>query len=239
MKKKWNQVLSLGCSMSVLVLTFTAGAYYTDCIKIRDGLLEYSATSYLSGQPLELGYDDYGYNYHAHMFNGSYYNAYSNGAGFPPYEGDADLYLAQNPTADGHWAWPYRDVNLMMKWNEGWLANTDCDGDWKLDRHADYATYIGSGAWLTNHMSGSYEMEVRGVMKTVPWTYFVKIVAAPEDAEKVAGVWYTANDREIGADIWGEFAVIQQVENDPFVDVHGRQYVSPFSSGFGRYTPDH
>jgi hypothetical protein len=44
----------------------------------------------------------------------------------------------------------------MMKWNDAWLANVDCDGDGLLDRHYGFGSYIGSGAWLTNHMWGSY-----------------------------------------------------------------------------------
>ena len=68
-----------------------------DCTKIQDGVLLYSAGHYLGGQPLMVGYDAWGYNYQAHMFSGSYANAYLGGAGYPPYTGDADAYLAENP----------------------------------------------------------------------------------------------------------------------------------------------
>ncbi len=33
----------------------------------------------------------------------------------------------------------------------------------------------------------------------------------PADATKAGGYWYTADGDVIGPDIWGEFAVIQQV----------------------------
>ncbi len=33
--------------------------------------------------------------------------------------------------------------------------------------------------------------------------------------------------------IWGAFAIIQEVENDPCAGVHGLQYNSPDHSGFG------
>lgn len=46
-----------------------------------------------------------------------------------------------------------------MKWNDAWLSNKDCNGDGLLDRHLGYLTYIGSGAWLTNHQSGTYQSE--------------------------------------------------------------------------------
>jgi hypothetical protein len=209
---------------------------------IKDGTIVYSATHYLAGDPLKTGYDIFGYNYQAHLFNGSYFNVYSGGAGFPPYEGDTDAYLAANPSAANHWAWPHRDVTLGMKWNDAWLSNQDQDGDGKLDRHYGHPSYIGSGAWETNHMQGSYELEVNGKMKRAHWTYFVKIVAAPLDATLVGpgngGTWYNGDGIEMGTSIWGSFAEIQSVENDPFAGVHGKQYGSPAGPGFGQYAPE-
>ena len=205
----------------------------SDCTRIQDGILTYSGGHYLAGEPLQVGYDPYGYNYQAHMFKGSYFNVYSGGAGFPPYEGDDETYLAENPSAENHWAWPYHDVNLLMKWNDAWLANTDCDGDGALDRHHGFDTYIGSGAWETNHMWGSDEFDGQ----TCNWDYFTKIVAVPDDAYNDAGIWYTADGVVIGPDIWGQFATIFQVSNDPCLDEHGVLYNAPAPTGFGYYMP--
>ncbi len=193
-----------------------------DCVTIQDRVLEYSSTHYLAGELLEVGFDPYGYNYQGHMFSGSYANAYLGGYGFPPYEGDDASYLAANPSVVNVWCWDYRDTRVEMKWNDAWLSNKDCNGDGKLDRHFGFASYIGSGAWETNHMWGG-----EGADK---YSYFVKIVAAPADAYKTAGVWYTADGSEIGPDIWGEFAIIQEVEQ-------GVLYKSPTSAGFGFYAP--
>ena len=205
------------------------------CTTIQDGVLTYSAGHYLAGQPLMVGYDPYGYNYQSHMFNGSYVNVYLGGAGFPPYEGDDEAYIEENPTAVNHWAWPYRDVQLVMKWNDAWLSNKDCNVDGKLDRHNGFASYIGSGAWETNYQSGEYKED--GVI--YKWNYFVKIVAVPADAYRVGaanvGVWYTADDVEIGPDIWGQFAIIQQVYNDQGTGEHGIEYLSPVGPGFGKF----
>lgn len=165
-------------------------------VRIQDGLLTYSAGHFLAGEPLQIGYDPYGYNYQGHMFEGSYANAYLGrpGAAFPPYpyEGtDQDKldYVAANPTVVNHWTWDYRDVYLQMKWNDAWLSNMDCgvDGeaesepDGLLDRYYGYPFYIGSGAWLTNHMAGTND-------DGTEWDYFTKIIAVPADATLDGGI---------------------------------------------------
>ena len=206
----------------VLIATPVMAGKPSDCTRIQDGVLTYSAGHYLEGEPLKVGYDIFGYNYHAHLFNGYYCNIYLGGAGFPPYDGDSESYLAANPGAASHWAWPYRDIWVNMKWNDAWLSNKDCDDDGKLDRHFGFDTYIGSGAWETNHMRGEDE--------NGKWTYFVKIVAAPSDATLDSGIWYAADGTEIGPVEWGEFATIQQVESGL-----GATYVSPSGPGFGKW----
>jgi len=232
MNKKVFSIILTIAMLAVLVTSASAAPPppdKPDCTKIQDGVLTYSAGHYLVGQPLTLGYDAYGYNYQAHMFSGSYANVYLGGDGYPPYTGDDASYLADNPGADSHWAWPYRDVQLLMKWNQDWIANVDCDGDGKLDRHFGLANYIGSGAWETNHMWGEYEQDE----KVCTWDYFTKIVAVPSDANLEGGVWLNTDGVEIGPNIWGEFATIQEVENDPCAGINGLQYVSPDHAGFG------
>ncbi len=200
------------------------------CLTIQSGGIPYSTGHYLAGQSLQVGYDVFGYNYQAHLFNGSYANVYLGRDGFPPYEGDSMAYLAENPGAENHWTWPYRDVQLGMKWNDAWLSNKDCDENGLLDRHYGYDSYIGSGAWETNHQSGVNP-------DSSHWTYFIKIVAAPADANLVDGVWCTADGVEIGPVIWDAYAIIQQVSNDPSLDEHGLLSKSPASPGFGFYKP--
>ena len=78
-------------------------------------------------------------------------------------------------------------------------------------------------------MKGVYEQDGQ----KCKWVYFVKIVAAPADAEAIEGIWYNADGVEIGPVIWGAFAIIQQVETDPCAGVHGLQYSSPDHPGLG------
>ncbi len=202
-------VVLISCLILVFVMEIQVsakGVKRSDCITIQDGTL------YDSGDNLITpGYNEWGYNYQAHMFNGMYCDAYH----------------------DAEWCQVYEDVELMMKWNEAWLSNKDCDFDGELDRHRGYDAYIGSGAWETNHQSGW--VEVNG--KPRKWTYFVKIVAVPEDAVLDDGIWYDADGNEIGPVIWGQFATIQEVYNDPSNGEHGILYLSPVGPGFGKFKP--
>ncbi len=174
------------------------------CTTIQSGELVNSA-----GDVIETGYDDFGYNYQAHMYNGDYYG-------------------------DGS--------HLVMKWNDAWLSNKDCGTqpkraeytdvntpDNKLDRHYPLDTYIGSGAWLTNHYTKTYYVD--GV--ECEYDEFIKIIAVPADATKTDGIWYNADGVEIGPVIWGSFAIIQEVINDPCAGVEGLHYKSPDHAGFG------
>lgn len=183
----------------------TANAKAEKCATIQSGTLLASDNTII-----KTGYDQWGYNYQALLFNGMYCDAYRNAS----------------------WCQPYKNDKLAMKWNEAWLSNKDCDGDGKLDRHYGYASYQGSGAWLTNHQSGEYEGEEGDVCT---WNYFVKIVAAPIDANLSGGYWYNSDGVEIGPAIWGEFAIVQEINNDSCADSHGKQYVSPDRPGLGNW----
>lgn len=194
-----RKVISLGTVL--LAASLSTGAF-AECTTIQDGGLLAS-----DGSTITTGYDDWGYNYQAQMFNGGYCDAYR----------------------DAAWCQPYADTDLMMKWNNAWMSNMDCDDDGKLDRHFGYASYIGSGAWLTNHQSG--KVEVNGKMRK--WTYFVKIVAAPADATVVSDFWVGSDGIEIGPVIWGQFAIIEEVSNDPSNGEHGILYNSPTGPGLG------
>ncbi len=181
-----------------------AAPSWAQCAKIKDGTIT-DAT----GNVVTLGYDQWGYNYQALLFNG-YYDDFSRPA-TPVLSGD----------------------KLIMKWNEAWLSNKDCDGDGKLDRHFGFPSYKGSGAWLTNHLFGQYQW--RG--NTYEWSYFVKIVAVPSDAVLTSHVWYTPSGARIGPALWGEFAIVQEVLNDPGSGDHGLLSKSAVAPGFGSYKP--
>jgi hypothetical protein len=141
------------------------------------------AISYVELLGYADGYDEYGYNYEAHMFNGLYsdYDRVHGGYG--------------------------EDIHLMMKWSDSWLSNQDRNGDGELDRGNDppYLSSAADGAWLTNHMRGKDENGKR-------WTYFVKIVyptGGVVDENPKDGV----DDNTGGEIIWGSFIVVKEVES--------------------------
>lgn len=197
-------VLAVVILFAGITLHYVSAQKPTPCNTIPGGGIFAS-----TGEEIRPGYDDFGYNYQAHTFNGRYcdYDRVIGGA--------------------------YCDVWLLMKWNDAWLSNKDCEPDGLLDRHYGYPSYIGSGAWCTNHQQGTC-VDIDG--KECTWTYFVKIVAAPADATlEEDGIWYAADGTEIGPAIWGAFAIIQQVYNDPCEGAHGIEYLSPAGPGFGQY----
>jgi hypothetical protein len=186
------------------ITTHDASAQKKKCTTIQSGLLKAS-----DGTVITTGYNKWGYNYQANLFNGYYCDAYQ----------------------DAAWCQAYKQDKLAMKWNDAWLSNQDCDGDGLLDRHFGFQTYIGSGAWLTNHISGTY-LDDYG--KECQWMEFYKIVAVPANAVLTDGTWFV-NNKELGPVIWGEFAIVQDVYNDPCGGFHGKQYISPMGPGLGKW----
>jgi hypothetical protein len=176
------------CSLLLLSLASLSVAHANGtkrCATIAGGTI-YTT----DGEPITLGFDDWGYNYQARLFVGEYCD-----------------FLRGNTECDA----AYAGVRLLMTWNDAWLSTRDCDGDGELDRHLGHPSYIGSGARLTNYLTGSYELDGR----TCHWRQRFVIKAAPSDAELVDGVWYAADGEELGPVVWGEFIEVRETLHDP------------------------
>ncbi|OGM77860.1 hypothetical protein A2375_02050 [Candidatus Woesebacteria bacterium RIFOXYB1_FULL_31_120] len=128
----------------IAVFVFVAApvnAKPSTCATIADGTI-----TDINGNLITAGYDQYGYNYQAHMFNG-FYNNYSRPA-VPVTEGD----------------------RLIMKWSDAWISNLDCNLDGKLDRglvDGEYTDGISKG-WLTNHYYGDGVVDFVKIVWTGP-----------------------------------------------------------------------
>jgi hypothetical protein len=124
----------------------------SNCATIQSGTIRDTG-----GNVLKSGYDKYGYNYQAHMFNGTYDGSDRNLDG--TYWGSTGEFV---------------DDKLIMKWSDEWLASVDCNGDGLLDRGLVNGVVGGvSLGWLTNNISGDYTNLQGG---TSHYTDFVKIV---------------------------------------------------------------
>ncbi|HML98005.1 MAG TPA: hypothetical protein PKD75_05950 [Tepidiformaceae bacterium] len=138
-------------TLGVILVSTPANAVQT-CATIADGTITDSA-----GNVITSGFDEFGYNYQAHIFNGTY---------------DSYDRVIGNDTSD------FADDSLIMKWSDSWLANVDCDGDDKLDRGLVDGESDGiSKGWLTNQASGDYDSDTpTDGTQDAHYTYFTKIV---------------------------------------------------------------
>ena len=224
--KKISMIL-VGMFVLVLFIGFIVGNLSSGyavlkrekCTTIQSGEIMGS-----DGSILGVGYNEWGYNYQARIFNGLWCDYH------PTYRpGGANHEWCMNNMAN---------VELMMKWSDEWLSNKDCNKDGLLDRgyscDPENAGNSGCpGAWLTNHERGIYTNEAGEICD---YNYFVKIVATPEDAYTDGGIWYAEDGTEIGEVIWGAFAIIQEVSYDPCAEEKGILYNSPSPTGFGFYS---
>lgn len=150
--KRFSILLVLGVFISLFVLV--GSKTFAGCTTIKDGTLVDSI-----GNPLALGDDQFGYNYQAQRFNGTYDSV------------DRKL--------DGtYWGntGDYVNDRLRMKWSNDWLSNKDCSGDLKLDRGAPGSSGwpLISQGWLTNQVEGDYDSDGDGT-EDAHYTWFVKI----------------------------------------------------------------
>ena len=145
-RSKWlvlGLVLGLFLAMSLPVAAIPPDR----CATIQGGTITDSADN-----PLSVGFDEFGYNYQAHLFVGTYDSSDRNIDG--TYWGIVADYV---------------DDVLIMKWSNSWLANVDCNDDGKLDRGL-----VGiSLGWLTNEVTGDYFDSDGNVQH---YTVFLKIV---------------------------------------------------------------
>jgi len=187
--------------LAVVMALFAASAVMAEsmCTTIKDGVITNS-----NGNIVKMGYDQWGYNYQAHMFNGLSGN-YTRPA--IPLESGLDT--------------------LIMKWSNDWLANVDCNFDGKFDLGLDSKTGFSTGTsmgWVTNHYEGDYEE----AGEFYHYTYFVKIVYV--GPAQTPDPWASTR-------IWGQYAIIEEVYNDPHGGFHGiNKDVLASPAGLGFYT---
>lgn len=174
----------------------------------------------------DIGFNEYGFNWNAHHFNGILLNVFFSdpffqGApwyGMDPYMGDEAGYLEKYPDADKFWFWGYRHINLVMHWNEALIS-----------RDAVYAdSWINSNAYITFHYSGGEG--------SASWSQFQKMVAAKDTDYFSEGKWFNMYDEEIGiASGYSDLVLISVVNTGEIPAMFYDAYHNPISSGLGKY----
>jgi hypothetical protein len=205
--------------LTFLLAVFVASLCYVpsalaQCVSIKSGTLKDSL-----GNTLALGFDQFGYNYQAHIFRGTF--------------DSSDRVLDgkyQGQTVE------YADDRLIMKWSDDWLSNVDCNNDGKLDRGGPGGAGISMG-WLTNQVVGDYIDPVD--LTEQQYENFTKIVYMnPSRFNKDLTSWYDNETGElVGQILWTNYCVIQDVYNDSGTHQHGVTWKSP-NPGFGFYTQE-
>ena len=160
-----------------------------DCATIPHGEIYFLIPGiYNYGETIPVGFNVFGFNYQAQLFNGIEANIYAMRDGYPPYEGDDEAYLTENPTAQDEKWWSWRTRQAKIKWNDAWVDNKDCDRDGYLDRHVGFDDYIGSGA-RQEYISYAPNQV----------TYVREVEAAPSGAILIDKIWYSEDGlTEIG-----------------------------------------
>lgn len=180
------------------------------------------------------GFDQYGYNWNAHLFKGNFYNAivgdnlyaftpWSHGT---PYTGNDEEITFPEPDAPlielWQMAWYLRDVHLLMRWNDALIS-----GEGVYPPSLD--DWIGSDAWITFQFSGIDENGKN-------WSQYQKMVAANQDDELIDGIWYDKDHEEIGIfNDWTQLILVQVVKTGepPFPFSNIPSYLNTKRLGFG------
>ncbi|MBK3516584.1 hypothetical protein [Carboxylicivirga marina] len=183
---------------------------------------------------VSVGFDEWGFNYRAHLFEGYLINAMFADPVFkymPHYKK-----MNYNGQEDQFWnevmeKYPYFshimpgeliDCKLMMKWNEDLLS--------KEGQYPD--TWVDSDAWIVF----KYKLHTMSEQ----WTHVRRLVARKGSDYLDGGYWYNQEGEEIGKEsyYWPDLIITQVVNNgnNPFIPaIMPDDYLSPNGVGQGKY----
>jgi len=196
--------------LSLFALIFTISNCTTeDTISENDTLKSEKISDFNKNK----GFDQWGYNWNAHQFNGYLINAWFGDELYPdapwykkepPYNGDWEGYAEEYPEVLTYPFYYYGNMTMVSHWNESSITKDGVYNDQILD----------SDAWITFH----YRVD-EGENK---WSQFQKYVAAKssytlevyyEDANgPVYGEWFSEDGEPVGLYyLWPNRVLIQVV----------------------------
>lgn len=178
-------------------------------------------------------FDEWGFNWNAHHFDGYLVNAILADhmfMGYPHYK--KTIYNGEgiefwNNLLDSYSYFAYfmpdflLDCHVVMHWNEALISS---EGVYE-------ASWTGTDAWIT--------FKFRGENNGESWSHFRKLVAVSEtDSLYDDGTWHNAAGAQIGLQSdWAELMVIQVVNTGAVPPVFYAPYRSPAGSGLGTFKP--
>lgn len=160
------------------------------------------------------GFDQWGYNWNAHQFNGYLINAWFGDEidpaapwykKDPPYNGDWEGYAADHPEVLSYEFYYYGNMTLVMHWNEACISS---EGVYQYP-------IKDSDAWITFHYKAGEGKD--------RWSQFQKYVAvkstddlvvyfADENGNPVYGEWFSKEGESVGLYyLWPDRALVQVV----------------------------
>ncbi|MFH4967533.1 hypothetical protein V8G61_04935 [Gaetbulibacter sp. M240] len=185
----------------------------------------------------KTGFDQWGYNWNAHQFNGYLINAYfgdemnENAPWYkkePPFDGNVSEYAQEHPEVLDYPFWIYGDMKLVMHWNESSISSDGVYQDPIVD----------TDAWITFHYSmGEGETS---------WSQFQKYVAVDSTDELVVyyeengipiyGEWFSDDGQSVGLFyLWKDRALIQVVNTGNVPEGILGTYKGLIGPGLGKY----
>lgn len=192
-----------------------------DLIELKEGELMVKKEA-----KIQPGFNEWGFNWKAHHYNGILINVFFSDTmfkdmpfyGMDPYMGDDEAYLAKYSYAEDLPFWFFRNVDLVMHWNEALISSDAVYPD----------TWFDSNAFITFHYSGGKGND--------RWSQFQKMVAARSTDSFEDGKWYNSNGEEIGvASGYDDLILISVVNTGEIPPMFYDEYANPVSSGIGKY----
>lgn len=219
----------LDCFIAAIVLLML----FTSCQE--NSIIEESPQhAQLKASDKLTGFDDWGFNFNAQIFDGYLINAMFGDpvfAGTPHYR--QMIYMGEGPEFWEQVIANYSyfkdmmpadllDCKLKMKWNSDLLPKNGIYPE----------TWVDSDAWIVFHYSMNTDEQ--------EWTQMRKLVARKTEFNLIGDKWYSKDGTEVGKQsyYWPDLMIIQVMNNgdNPFVPMAmPEDYISPYGAGYGKH----
>jgi len=211
-----------------IITLLIIGLALTSCE--NEMLQDFTADSSLKSKDTKLNrFDDWGFNWQAHHFNGYLVNAIMGDYLYRDmpfhkwavYQGEGDIFIQEFMDEFGFFLIPpaLLDVNLVMQWNEALISS----------RGVYPESWIDSDGWITFHFKKDLGEE--------KWSQFQKLVAKRTTDRLENGIWYNREGEEIGiasAD-WETLIIVKVVNTGNVPSFMYPEYKSGMGAGLGKY----